>query len=108
MTTATPARRPADLPIFVTGSVLRHILVMTGAGALGLMAIFAGDLANIYFLSRSGDEAVVAAVGYAAQSCFSRPRSALAFRLPRRRLSRLQSGLVSRRAPGGFPPMPTC
>jgi putative MATE family efflux protein len=39
---------------------------MTSAGAVGLMAIFVGDLANIYFLSRTGDEAVVAAVGYAS------------------------------------------
>ncbi|MDX2287376.1 MAG: MATE family efflux transporter [Hyphomicrobiaceae bacterium] len=53
-------------PKFVTGSLLNHILVMTGAGALGLVAIFIGDLANIYFLSLLGDEAIVAAVGYAS------------------------------------------
>ena len=40
------ARRPAQGPKFVTGSLLRHILTMTGAGAVGLMAIFVGDLAN--------------------------------------------------------------
>lgn len=57
-------------PKFVTGSLLRHILVMTGTGAVGLMAIFIGDLANIFFLSRSGDEAVVAAVGYASTILF--------------------------------------
>jgi putative MATE family efflux protein len=55
-----------NAPRFVTGSLLKHILVMTSAGAVGLMAIFVGDLANIYFLSRTGDEAVVAAVGYAS------------------------------------------
>lgn len=60
-------RRVAPAPAkFVTGSLLRHILVMTGTGAVGLMAIFVGDLANIVFLSLLGDEAVVAAVGYAS------------------------------------------
>jgi putative MATE family efflux protein len=70
MTGAQSARRPAETPKFVTGSLLRHILVMTGTGAVGLMAIFVGDLANIYFLSRSGDEAVVAAIGYASSILF--------------------------------------
>ena len=55
---------------FVTGSIRGHILVMTGAGAIGLMAIFAGDLANIYFLSFAGDQEVIAAVGYASSILF--------------------------------------
>lgn len=63
-------RREAASPKFVTGSILQHILVMTGAGAVGLMAIFVGDLANIYFLSLSSDQAVVAAVGYASSILF--------------------------------------
>ena len=63
-------RREVAPPVFVTGSILRHILVMTGTGAVGLMAIFVGDLANIYFLSLSGDHAVVAAVGYASSILF--------------------------------------
>lgn len=67
---STSSRREAPVPKFVTGSILRHILVMTGAGAIGLMAIFAGDLANILFLSLSGDDAVVAAVGYASSILF--------------------------------------
>lgn len=70
MTAAASPRREAQAPKFVTGSILRHILVMTGAGAVGLMAIFAGDLANILFLSRTGDDAVVAAVGYASSILF--------------------------------------
>lgn len=61
---------PADVPRFVTGSLARHILVMTGTGAVGLVAIFIGDLANILFLSWLGDEAVVAAVGYASSLLF--------------------------------------
>ena len=70
MTNAPTQRRELKAPKFVTGSILRHILEMTGAGAIGLMAIFVGDLANIYFLSRSGDDAVVAAVGYASSILF--------------------------------------
>ncbi|HPG88667.1 MAG TPA: MATE family efflux transporter, partial [Hyphomicrobium sp.] len=68
--TPTTFRREAVAPKFVTGSILRHILVMTGAGAIGLMAIFVGDLANIYFLSLGGNQAVVAAVGYASSILF--------------------------------------
>ncbi|MEZ5843809.1 MAG: MATE family efflux transporter [Hyphomicrobiaceae bacterium] len=55
---------------FVTGSILRHILVMTGTGAVGLMAIFVGDLANIVFLSMLNDVEVVAAVGFASSLVF--------------------------------------
>lgn len=62
--------RQGSGPKFVTGSLLRHILAMTAAGALGLMAVFVGDLANIYFLSRIGDDAIVAAVGYASSILF--------------------------------------
>ncbi len=68
-----PVRRPRraeGTPKFLEGSLLKHILVMTGTGALGLMAIFLGDLANIFFLGRLGDESVVAAVGYASSIQF--------------------------------------
>ena len=69
-----PARRSrvgrGQRAVFLEGSLLRHILVMTGTGAVGLMAIFLGDLANIFFLGRLGDEAVVAAVGYAGSIQF--------------------------------------
>jgi len=71
---ALPRRRPpranATAPKFVNGSLLRHILVMTGTGALGLVAIFIGDLANIFFLSLLEDTAIVAAVGYASSIIF--------------------------------------
>jgi putative MATE family efflux protein len=53
-------------PKFVVGSLLRHILVMSGAGGIGLGAIFLSDLANIVFLSWLDDQAVLAAVGYAS------------------------------------------
>ena len=65
-----PRRVNASRPKFVSGSILRHILVMTGTGAIGLMAIFLCDLANILFLSWLGDEAIIAGVGYAGSIVF--------------------------------------
>ncbi len=64
------AQPAGPAPKFATGSLLRHILEMTGAGALGLMAIFIGDLANLIFLSWLKDEAIVAAVGYGSSILF--------------------------------------
>lgn len=69
------ARTEADAlshapPKFVTGSLLRHILIMSGAGGIGLGAIFLSDLANIVFLSWLNDQAVLAAVGYASSILF--------------------------------------
>jgi putative MATE family efflux protein len=50
---------------FVTGSTMRHVVVMAGTGAVGLMAVFAVDLANLFYVSLLGDTAVAAAVGFA-------------------------------------------
>lgn len=63
-------RRATPPPVFVTGPLLRHILVMTGTGAVGLMAIFLGDLVNMVFLGLLKDEAVLAAVGYGSSILF--------------------------------------
>jgi putative MATE family efflux protein len=71
MQTGSRTRRATSAPPkFVSGSILRHILVLTGTGAAGLMAIFLGELANILFLSWVGDDAVIAAVGYASPIIF--------------------------------------
>lgn len=64
------AAQPHAPPIFASGSLLRHILVMSGAGGIGLGAIFLSDLANIVFLSWLEDQAVLAAVGYASSILF--------------------------------------
>jgi putative MATE family efflux protein len=65
-----PAALPAPQARFVTGPILRHILVMTGTSAVGLMSIFVGDFANILFLGLLGDVEVLAAVGYASSLLF--------------------------------------
>lgn len=61
-TSGKPAAPP---PRFVTGSLLRHIVVMAGTGAIGLVAIFAVDLINLLYISMLGEQAIAAAVGFA-------------------------------------------
>ncbi|MEN9372898.1 MAG: hypothetical protein RIR79_450 [Pseudomonadota bacterium] len=60
---STPSKPLA--PRFVTGSLLRHITTMAGTGAIGLVAIFAVDLINLLYISRLGEPAIAAAVGFA-------------------------------------------
>ncbi len=55
---------------FVTGSTMRHILVMTSTASVGLMAIFLVDFADMYFLSLLGEVEVAAAIGYAGSILF--------------------------------------
>ena len=55
----------AQPPRFVTGSLMRHVVVMAGTGAIGLVAIFAVDLINLLYISMLGEQAIAAAVGFA-------------------------------------------
>jgi len=66
-----PVVAPSPPPRFVTGSIARHILVMTGTGAVELMAIFVSDFATLFFLDLLGDLHLLAAVGYAGAIMFS-------------------------------------
>ncbi len=64
---------PQTAPIagkFVTGSTLRHVLNMTAAGSVGLIAIFAVDLLNLFYISLLGQKELAAAVGYAGTLLF--------------------------------------
>ncbi len=47
-----------------------HVLVMTGTGAIGLVAIFVAELIDVLFLSLLDDAQVLAAVGYAGPLVF--------------------------------------
>lgn len=50
---------------FVTGSPMRHILVMTSTASIGMMALFLVDLVDIYFLSLLQKVEITAGVGFA-------------------------------------------
>ncbi|MEM9442528.1 MAG: MATE family efflux transporter, partial [Pseudomonadota bacterium] len=56
--------------VFTEGSVLRHISVMTATATTGLIALFAVDLIDLYFLSLLGEVELAAAVGYAGSILF--------------------------------------
>lgn len=50
---------------FITGSTMRHVVVMTATGSVGLVAIFAVDLLNLFYISLLGEQELAAAIGYA-------------------------------------------
>ncbi len=64
------AAREKARPVFTQGSLMRHVAVMTATGAIGLMAIFAVDLLSLFWVSRLGDQAFKAAVGYVGLATF--------------------------------------
>ncbi len=51
------------VPRFVTGSILRHVAIMAGTGAVGLIAVFAVDLANLFYVLLLGQKPIAAAIG---------------------------------------------
>lgn len=55
---------------FVTGSITRHVVVMSFTGAVGLVAVFLADLVDILFLAQLGRPELVAGVGFAASLLF--------------------------------------
>jgi hypothetical protein len=55
-TTATPRSgggRP--VAVFTTGSIMRHVVVMTATGSVGLMAVFLVDVVNLFYISPSSE-----------------------------------------------------
>jgi putative MATE family efflux protein len=59
------ARAEAPPPRFVVGSTMRHVVVMTATGSVGLIAIFTVDLLSLLYISWLGDPRLTAAVGFA-------------------------------------------
>ncbi len=59
MTATTP-----ESARFVTGNLLRHVIVMAGTGAIGLIAVFAVDLLNLFYISLLGQRQIAAAIGF--------------------------------------------
>ena len=50
---------------FITGNIMRHVVVMAGTGAVGLIAVFAVDLLNLFYISLLGQRQIAAAIGFA-------------------------------------------
>ncbi|MES2047578.1 MAG: MATE family efflux transporter [Pseudomonadota bacterium] len=70
MTAPTPPspRRPTSK--YLTGSLWWHVVQSAVAGSIGLLALFASDFVDIFFISMLGEKYLVAAVGYAATVTF--------------------------------------
>lgn len=60
----------SEEPVFLHGSLMRHVSVMSFTGSIGLMAMFAVDFVDMIFISMLGNEALAAAVGYAGTILF--------------------------------------
>ncbi|MCX2562013.1 MATE family efflux transporter [Acetobacter farinalis] len=63
MTRQNPPRR--QKACFTTGSIMRHVIVMAGTGAIGLMAVFAVDMLNMVYIAHLNKPALTAAIGFA-------------------------------------------
>jgi MATE family, multidrug efflux pump len=71
MTTASPAAAaPSPAPKLTQGSVMRHVVVMTATGSIGLMAIFVVDFLNLFYIALLGQQELAAAIGYAGTVLF--------------------------------------
>ena len=55
---------------FTTGSTLRHVVVMTATGSIGLIAIFLVDALNLFYISLLGVKELAAAIGFSATLMF--------------------------------------
>src|SRR5215213_786163 len=66
----TTAAAPASAPKLTQGSIMRHVVVMTATGSIGLMAIFVVDFLNLFYISRLGEQELAAAIGYAGTVLF--------------------------------------
>ena len=64
----TPQIRPTSK--YLTGSLWMHVVQSAVAGSIGLLALFASDFVDIYFIGMLGRKFLVAAVGYAATITF--------------------------------------
>lgn len=61
---------PGRRGVFTQGPTMRHVVVMSSTGAVGLIAVFLVDLANLFYISLLGQQELAAAVGYAATIMF--------------------------------------
>src|SRR5215212_5343723 len=57
-------------PKLTHGSIMRHVVVMTATGSIGLMAIFVVDFLNLFYIALLGEQELAAAIGYAGTVLF--------------------------------------
>lgn len=55
---------------FTTGSTLRHVVIMTATGSIGLVSVFVVDALNLFYISLLGVQELAAAIGFAATLLF--------------------------------------
>lgn len=55
---------------FTSGSLMKHVSVMTFTASLGMVALFAVDFVDMIFISMLGNAALAAAIGYAGTILF--------------------------------------
>lgn len=60
-----PGRAMTTGAKFTSGATMRHVAVMTLTGAVGLTFLFLIDAATLFWVSRLGDERLMAALGFA-------------------------------------------
>jgi putative MATE family efflux protein len=94
-------------PRFVTGSLMRHVVVMSLTSSVGLMAIFVIDLINILYISWLNDPVATAAIGYAGAVLFFTTSFGIGISiavsaLVSRALGARDPGLARRRATNGL------
>ncbi|MCB1453388.1 MAG: MATE family efflux transporter, partial [Rhizobiaceae bacterium] len=68
---------------------MRHVVVMTATGSIGLLAIFIVDALNLFYIAMLGIEELAAAIGFASTLMFFTVSTALG-------LTVATSALVSR------------
>lgn len=67
MSAYSEKREPAK---FVTGSTMRHVVLMTSTGSIGLIAVFFVDALNLLYISMLGKEELSASIGFASTLMF--------------------------------------
>lgn len=63
-------KSPSPKGRFTEGSTMRHVVVMTITGSVGLMSIFLVDFANLFYIAQLGQQELAAAIGYAGTILF--------------------------------------
>ncbi len=64
------AKKDPDKAVFLTGSTMRHVVVMTATSSVGLVSVFFVDAINLFYIALLGQQELAAAIGYAATIMF--------------------------------------